>query len=343
MRCCARTRVVVSFYVMSKKKTTEEFVRGAIKVHGNKYDYSKVEYKNNKTKVCIICPEHGEFWQTPCNHLNGNGCPVCADENKKKIRRSNTEEFIEKAKRVFPGDKYTYMKVDYYNNRKKVIVTCKDHGDFLTKPNDFLHGHGCPVCRYISAHDKTRKTTEQFIFDARKIHGGKYDYSKVNYVGAHQKVCIICPEHGEFWQEPNVHLKGYGCPKCSQSHLETSIQKLLTENNIGFEYEKQFDWLKNTLPMSIDFYLPELKVGIECQGLQHFRPIEWFGGIEAFNSCVARDVLKNKLCTENGLSLLYYTNETYDTDNDLYRKENTFNTTNDLLGFLEKKMYNSIE
>ena len=323
--------------------TKEVFIKKAKDRHGDKYDYSKVEYKNNKTKVCIICPKHGEFWQIAGNHLTGNGCPFCANELKKDRKRSNTEEFIEKAKKVFPGDRYDYSKVDYYNNRKKVIVICKDHGEFLTKPNDFLHGHGCPVCRYINSGEKLRKTTEQFIIDAKKVHGDKYDYSKTDYTKAHEKICIICPEHGEFWHEPNVHLKGYGCPKCTQSHLEKVIQKLLTENNIKFEYEKQFDWLKNTQSMSIDFYLPDLKIGIECQGLQHFRPVEWFGGVEAFKTCVGRDVLKNKLCGDNGVGLLYFTKENETANNGLYTEKNTFKDVMTLLGFLKKKLYNSIE
>ena len=117
--------------------TKEEFIKKAKDKHGDKYDYSKVEYKNSRTKVRIICPKHGEFWQIAGNHLTGNGCPFCANELKKDRRRSNTEEFIEKAKKVFPDDRYDYSKVDYYNNRKKVIVICKDHGEFLTKPNDF--------------------------------------------------------------------------------------------------------------------------------------------------------------------------------------------------------------
>ncbi len=324
------------FIVMPTRNTKETFIEKATKVHGNYYDYSKVVYVNSKTKVCIICPKHGEFWQIPNNHLNGNGCPSCANEKNKDVMRSNTYEFLNKLKKVLSEDEYDFSKVDYYNNRKKVLVICKKHGEFYAKPADLLHGHGCPICRYIKAHDKTRKSTEQFISDARKVHGSKYDYSKTAYKGAHEKVIITCPEHGDFEQEPNVHLKGYGCPKCSESHLEKEIRALLEENNIKYDYEKQFPWLKNIQPMSIDFYLPELNVGIECQGRQHFEPIEWFGGEVGFEACLERDNLKNKLCSENSIKIVYYTKETSIEKENIYTDKNTFYTQNDLLRFLTK-------
>lgn len=119
-----------------RKLTTIEFIEKAKSVHGDKYDYSKVNYINAQTNICIICPEHGEFWQKPYNHLNGHKCPLC--------------------------------------NRRKW-------------------------------------DTETFIKEAKKIHGDKYDYSKVEYIESRKKVCIICPEHGEFWQYPLLHLNGMGC------------------------------------------------------------------------------------------------------------------------------------
>ena len=250
------------------------------------------------------------------------------------MQRSNTQEFTEKARKIFPN--YGYDKVVYINSKKKVIVSCPEHGDFMARPNDLLSGHGCPICRYIKAHDKTRKSTEQFISDARKVHGLKYDYSKTIYKGAHEKVVITCPDHGDFEQEPNVHLKGYGCPKCSESHLEKEIRALLEENNIKYDYEKQFPWLKNVQPMSIDFYLPELSVGIECQGRQHFKPIEWFGGDVGFESCQERDKLKNELCSENNIKIVYYTKESDINKGNIYTDKNTFYSQGDLLRFLIK-------
>ena len=116
----------------SKKqtKTREDFIRKAQKIHSNKYDYSKVEYVNNRSKVCIVCPEHGEFLQIPDKHLQGEGCPKCCTKN----RRYTTEEFIQRAKEIH-GDKYDYSKTKYgYNKKDKITITCPIHGDFFITP-----------------------------------------------------------------------------------------------------------------------------------------------------------------------------------------------------------------
>ena len=161
-----------------------------------------------------------------------------------------------------------------------------------------------------------KKTTEEFIKDARKVHGDKYDYSKVEYVKSNIKVCIICSEHGEFEQAPSQHLSGNGCPKCNLSHLERSVMNYLDEVGIFYEYQKRFDWLGR---QSLDFYLPDYKVGIECQGEQHFFPVDFAGkGVEwackEFNKLISRDKRKKELCEKHGIKLLYFSNvPKYDT------------------------------
>ena len=190
---------------MPKKFTTEEFIQRARKVHGDKYDYSKVEYVNNRTKVCIICPEHGEFWQTPDSHMLGNKCSKCSGSKK-----LTTEEFIEKAKQIH-GNKYDYSKVEYKGNKIKVCIICPEHGEFWQMPINHCsknNHNGCPICAKTIVANKLRKNNSYFIEKAKQIHGDKYDYSKVEYVNNRTKVCIICPEHGEFWQTPDNHLKG---------------------------------------------------------------------------------------------------------------------------------------
>ena len=187
----------------------EKFIEKAIKRHGNRYDYSKVEYVNSQTKVCIICPEHGEFWQEPAAHVRGNNCPICSRENKGKDRRKSVDDFIYKSIKVH-GIKYNYSKTKYVNAKTKVCIICPKHGEFWQIPHNHLNGQGCPWCSGRNMDD------ELFIEKAREVHGGKYDYSKVEYVNSQAKVCIICPEHGEFWQVPTKHLYGRGCPKCGK-------------------------------------------------------------------------------------------------------------------------------
>ena len=192
------------------KITTNEIIAKAKLVHGDKYDYSKVDYVKDYIKVCIICPEHGEFWQRPHAHLQGQGCPKC----KSKKQTCTTDEFIAKAKKIH-GDKYDYSKVKYIDTKSKVCVVCPEHGEFWQTPHNHLSGQGCPKCGV----EKQTSTKEEFIKKAKEIHGDKYDYSKVDYSNAHTKVCIICPNHGEFWQTPNNHLRGHGCPKCKRNKL----------------------------------------------------------------------------------------------------------------------------
>lgn len=294
---------------MSRKLTTQEFINKAKKFHGEKYDYSKVDYKNAQTKICIICPEHGEFYVTPTNHCsksNKCGCPKCVGLN-----IPTTEEFIDKARKIH-GDKYDYSKVEYTNAQTKVCITCPKHGEFWQTPNKHLRKQGCPKC-----HEENRKfyklsNKEEFIEKAKEIHGDRYDYSKVEYKGNQVKVCIICPEHGIFWQMPSNHLRYKGCSKCKTSHLQTNVRNILMQNNVAFEEEKVFSFFRNGKShLSVDFYLPEYNIAIECQGIQHYKPTN-FGGKLTISEMESnyilqkeRDVRKKELCQQNGIEIVY--------------------------------------
>ena len=282
------------------RMTKDEFIEKAKKIHGDKYDYSKVEYVNSTTKVCIICPIHGEFWMIPIDHIyqQKQGCPKCVN------RGLNTEEIINKFRQVH-GDKYDYSKVEYVKMHDKVKIICPIHGEFQQTPSKHLLGQGCSKCAIIERAKKKTKTTEQFIKEAKAIHGDKYDYSKTVYTHAFKKVCIICPTHGEFHQRAFDHIHNHGCPMCSESSLEREIKILLEENDIEFDSQKRFDWLDK---QSLDFYIPKQNIAIECQGGQHFKPIEHFGGKEEFKVIQERDKRKNELCSENGIKILYYSN-----------------------------------
>ena len=279
------------------KGTTDEFIERSRKIHSNKYDYSKVEYINSKTKVCIICPKHDEFWQKPNGHLNGQGCPSC--------NKITSDDFIQKATLIHNG-KYDYSKVDYKTAKTKVCIICPEHGEFWQAPDKHLSGCGCQKC------GGTKKLSiEEFISKANKIHNNKYDYSKVKYINNQTKVCIICPEHGEFWQAPGSHLSGKGCPHCLSSKIEDTIETKLNEMNVNFEKQKTFDWLKSKRNMRLDFYLPEYNIAIECQGKQHFDNIEYFGGNDGLKYRKYNDMIKLKLCKEHNVNLLYFN---YDDD-----------------------------
>lgn len=218
-------------------QTTETFIKKARKAHGEKYDYSKVKYEGWDKKVCIICPIHGEFWQIPSEHIRKNkpkGCPKCGRIYAQTYNLKTTEQFIKDSISVH-GNKYDYSKVEYKNAITKVCIICPDHGEFWQTPNQHQQGSGCPKCAGL------RITTEEWIKKAKEIHGNKYDYSKVEYRGSKEKVCIICPEHGEFWQIPYNHLNGVGCYECWKK-----------EN--FWTYEKCYNIAKQYL-FKIDFFL----------------------------------------------------------------------------------------
>ena len=283
--------------------STEEFIKKSKKIHGDKYDYSKVKYVNSKTDVCIICPIHGEFWQTPSTHLKGSGCKKCGDLSVgMKNNRITTDEFIKRAK-IIHGDKYDYSKTEYTSPRKKICIIDKEFGEFWMMPYAHLNGQGCPSRKGEKISKANSKSKEKFIEQAKKVHGDKYDYSKVDYKGVFEKVCIICPTHGEFWQRPTEHLSGCGCPICKSSHLEMEVKNWLDNNNIEYVYQ-----YRNKIfgLQSLDFYLPKYNIAIECQGEQHFRPVKYFGGIKEYNKVKKLDKIKREICDKNGIRLIYY-------------------------------------
>ena len=245
-----------------KKLTNNEFIKKAREIHGDKYDYSKVDYINNKTKVCIICPEHGEFWQKPNYHLSACGCPKCKCDKIKKTKYITTESFIQKAHEVHES-KYDYSKVEYKGIFEKVCIICPEHGEFWQTPNNHLNNkRGCPKCGVKAVWDKRgRITTESFIQKARNIHGDKYDYSKVEYINSQTKVCIICPEHGEFWQAPSKHLSGQGCSKCGVKAVWDKRGRITTESFIQKAHEVhegKYDYSKS------NFTRKDIKLCIIC-------------------------------------------------------------------------------
>lgn len=196
------------------KMNTEQFVKEAKLIHGDKYDYSETVYTGANKKVKIICPDHGLFEQRASSHLEGYGCKLCSRENREK--GMTTEEYIARAKEVH-GDKYDYSKTVYKGSLEDVCVTCYKHGDFYVNASNHINkGAGCKECFYESRRIKA----EEFFKRAKEKHNNKYDYSKSEFIDMNTPICIICPEHDEFWQKPKDHLNG-GCIKCGGKFHKT--------------------------------------------------------------------------------------------------------------------------
>lgn len=276
----------------TKHSTKEIFIFKATIIHNNNYDYSLVNYTNNKTKVKIICPIHGIFEQRPDNHLNGSGCPKCANNI-----LYTTDDFIKKSN-IVHNFKYTYNKVEYKTAHTKVKIICPIHGEFVQKPSRHLCGDGCPKC------SKKYMDTNYFKEISKVVHNNIYDYSLVDYKNRQTKVKILCHIHGIFEQNPGSHLNGSGCPKCKASKGELTIMNILNDNNISFITQKGFKGCIHKNPLKFDFYIPKLNTCIEFNGIQHYKPNIFFGGEEAFKYQLIRDEIKIKYCKQNNINLL---------------------------------------
>jgi very-short-patch-repair endonuclease len=248
-----------------KKLTTEEFIRRAKEVHGDRYIYDKTIYSNSHVDLSVMCSVHGEFEQTPSNHLSGKGCSKCA----KNIFGEDT--FVDRAREIH-GDRYDYSKSVYVNTKTKLEVNCTIHGSFLQTPTLHLQGCGCPKCN-----GSPKINNDIFIERVRKVHGDKYDYSLVDYKNAHTKVKILCSDHGEFEQTPNNHYRGKGCFVCGKEtfgiginerdHFIPYIKALLPNTKI----ETQYPIPHETGNYFVDAYLPQENIVIEYDELFHHK------------------------------------------------------------------------
>ena len=276
-------------------KSNEKIINQFNKIHGDRYDYSLVDYKNSKIKVKIICKEHNVFEQRPDHHLMGSGCPYCS-KNKKY-----TNITFKLKSNIIHNNFYDYSLVDYKNAHTNVKIICPKHGIFKQTPqNHIIKKNGCPICY------NENRTSEQsdVILRFNIIHNNYYNYSQVNYINNIKKVKIICPKHGMFKQTPAKHLLGQGCPICNESKGEKEIRKFLEYNSIKYDYQKYFKGCKYKRNLKFDFYLPDYNICIEYDGKQHFIINEFFDKKDDFENRLKRDQIKNEYCINNNIKLI---------------------------------------
>jgi len=277
--------------------TKEQFIEKANKVHREEYDYSLVKYKNNATKVKIICKIHNVFEQTPGMHLAGQGCPFCYGKQAK-----SKEQFIIEAKGIH-GDIYDYSKVKYVNANEKVTIICnkKGHGEFEQLPcNHLSKKYGCPKCGTIKCTEAITDTLEQFITKANKKHNNLYDYSNVKYIKSQEKVTIICKLHGPFDQIPSSHLFGTRCPKCfpQESRAEQEIKAWIKSNGVKAISAKKILQIPCSNSQDIDIYMPDYNLGIEHNGIYWHSEEKEKGQFYHLN--------KTKQALKQGIQLLHF-------------------------------------
>lgn len=294
-RCAKCAREYVS---QSRLKDKEAIIKKANSVHNNKYNYELVlEKLFLRKKYKIICPIHGEFEQRMDCHLLGHECHKCSNSYQR-----TQDEVIEEFRQIH-GDKYDYSKVDFKGMHIKITIICPIHGEFEQTPSRHISGRGCWKCG-----GSKKLTTQEFVEKANKVHNNYYNYAKTSYINSQTKVVVTCPIHGDFLITPNNHLKGEGCPICKMSSLERKVEQFLNDNRIDYLRQHKWEWLIHNRNMSVDFYLPKYNIAIECQGEQHFQPVDCFNGEEGFKRTTKRDELKFKQCNENNVFIYYIHN-----------------------------------
>lgn len=264
-------------------KTTEEFIMQAKGIWNDKYNYSHTIYKNARTKVKIIY-DNIIYEQYPNDHLNGHPVEGFLD----------IDIFLKRAIKKW-GNKYDYSLVKFINANTKVKIIFNDK-IYEQSPHNHL--------KYAPERILSKKTTEQFISEALMVHDGYYSYEETNYISDRDILTITCPKHGNFIQKANSHLRGSGCKICNLSKGEKAITKFLKNKKINFDIQKKFKGCKNTNELPFDFYIPSKRIAIEFDGEQHFQPLDFFGGIEAFEKLKQNDKIKNDYCEDNYINLI---------------------------------------
>jgi hypothetical protein len=198
--------------------TTDEFIRAARRVFGNRYGYDFVDYVRSYFRVTIVCRVHGPFYQRPDRHLLGHGCRKCGDEYRRSIQAQTTEQFIVAAKQKLCDQHYDYSRTVYVNRTTRVVIGCPRHGWFTQSPQHHLRGSGCKLCAAERASEANVYDTPAFVERARARWGSRYLYSETRYTGSRDEVVIACRRHGRFVQVARKHLEGVqGCKKCSRA------------------------------------------------------------------------------------------------------------------------------
>ena len=243
-----------------RRKPIEQFIEEANKIHRNKYDYSKVNYKNSDTYITIICPIHGEFEQTPASHLCGRGCNDCGNIRAALKNTFTKEQFIKKSKenlkcRDYDNNYYDYSNCIYTICKNKVeniyCNRCKKYFDVSCGDTHYTQGTGCKDCSKLKTIERLRSTKEEFVTRSknnpkcRDCEGNYFNYDYVNYIDAKTKVDIYCNYHNKsFSMIPNNHsCHGQICFRCSKNKKYSEpacewIEGIMKNEGINIQYAK---------------------------------------------------------------------------------------------------------
>lgn len=272
------------------KKTHEKYVKEVEETNPNIEVIG--EYVNNHTPILHRCKiDEYEWLAKPYNVLHGYGCPMCA----KNIKMTHAE-YISRLKEYNPNIEVID---EYQGSNIKILHKCKkDNNQWYATPWSLLHRNGCPKCA-----KNARYGHDEYVEKVTKInHNIKVVEQRINDC---TKILHKCRKCGNEWKvSPTSILQGSGCPKCNQSRGEREIEEYLNKHNIEYVYQYTFDECKNVRPLPFDFYLPSINTCIEYDGEQHYKPINFFGGLNKFKKNQYNDSIKNQYCKDNNITLL---------------------------------------
>ncbi|MBP5458056.1 MAG: hypothetical protein J6Y37_16330 [Paludibacteraceae bacterium] len=325
-----------------KYRDTSDYLMRAREVHGDRYDLSKVVYNGSKENVTVTCHrkdefgnEHGEFSIRASNFIYGTGCPKCGGHYTYTL-----EEWKARANKVHDG-RYDYSMVKSTKVKDKVEIICPVHGSFIQTAGSHLQGCGCPSCNLGVVGNK-----DDFVERSNAIHHGYYDYSEFVYVNRKTKGTIICPIHGRFSMTPDHHLKGSGCNKCKNSKLENILISRFNKDGILYEYQSR---ILSIGRKTVDFFLPEYGICIECQGEQHYVPTDFGASTDKatvdglFAKQVKTDKARYDKALKLGYNMLYFTIPSYfrtegiDIHGGFYSDKTTFTQVDDLITYIVRQ------
>lgn len=280
-------------------KTTGEWVSEIENECPNMWDFSLTQYKGRSIKVAIICKKCRHTFTAFPKYFGNRGkrCPEC-------IRQEGELQYIKEVSKIHK-DLYEYCEVYYVNNKTKIQVYCKSCEKFFNiRPDAHKRGQGCPKCGIAKMSKGKVLSHDEYMKKIKYVHNNSYTYENAIYSGMRNNIQIECPKHGTFIQTAQNHLNGTGCPMCRESKGEREISKFLDNHRIEYVREKIYDDCRRARPLPFDFYLPEYDVIIEYDGIQHFIPIEYFGGEQSLTYIQENDLIKSEYCERNNITLM---------------------------------------
>lgn len=287
-------------YRNSATKSHEEYVKQVSKV--NPHIEVLEQYINGNTPILHYCKKHSIKWMAiPNNILSGSGCLECGKEKTGNGLRKTHEQYVNELAEINPNIEVLGI---YTGSMIKTLHRCKIDGyEWHVIPNSILHGTGCPKCNRLKQSEKYTKTHSQYVSEVAETNPNIEVIGE--YAGDGVPILHRCLIDGHEWMaRPGSILQGQGCPRCNTSKGEKTIANWLNKNNISYEQQKTFDSCRNKLPLPFDFYLTDYNIAIEYNGKQHYEPIDYFGGEEAFKKVVMRDKIKENYCSENNICLI---------------------------------------